>query len=150
MPASTERAALQEYLQAQRDSVVDIVAGLDEEGLHRSVVPSGWSPSGLIMHLAGAERYWCNGLVAGEVIDPDPVGIPAIQVYREQWEASDRALSEFGLDDAPRGPIPDHQRELARSIRTVLLHLIEETARHAGHLDIARELIDGATGLGPR
>jgi hypothetical protein len=150
MAETRERAALQEYLQAQRDSVVAIVAGLDEEGLHRSVVPSGWSPAGMIMHLAGAERYWCEGLVAGTVVDPDPVGIPAVQVYREQWDRSDRALAGFALDDLPRGPVPPQDRELARTIRTVLLHLIEETARHAGHLDIARELIDGATGLGPR
>ncbi len=150
MADTQERAALQEYLQAQRDSVLAIVAGLDEAGLHRSVVPSGWSPAGMIMHLAGAERYWCQGLVAGTAVEPDPVGVEPVLVYREQWGHSDRALAGFGLDDLPRGPVPDHHRELARTVRTVLLHLIEETARHAGHLDVARELIDGATGLGPR
>ena len=150
MAENRERAALEEYLQAQRDSVVAIVAGLDEEGLNRSVVPSGWSPAGMIMHLAGAERYWCQGLVAGAVVDPDPVGLPPVQVYRDQWGPSDRALAGFALDDVPRGQVPPHHRELARTVRTVLLHLIEETARHAGHLDVARELIDGTTGLGPR
>ncbi|WP_152363035.1 DUF664 domain-containing protein [Microlunatus speluncae] len=147
---TAEHRLLLEYLQAQRDSVLAIVAGLDEEGRHRSVVPSGWTPASMIMHLAGAERYWCEGLVAGAAVGPDPVGVPPERVYREQWVRSDQALTGSVLDDLPRGEVPEHHRELARTVRTVLLHLIEETARHAGHLDVARELIDGRTGLGPR
>lgn len=145
-----DRAALLHYLQAQRDSVVAIVDGLDEAGLHRSVVPSGWTPASMIMHLTGAERYWCHGLLAGEEVGPDPVGIGPVQAYREQWVRSDRMLAGLALGDRPRGPVPPEHVPLSASVRTVLLHLIEETARHAGHLDVARELIDGATGLGPR
>jgi hypothetical protein len=145
-----DRADLLHYLQAQRDSVVAIVDGLDEAGLHRSVVPSGWTPASMIMHLTGAERYWCHGLLAGEEVGPDPVGIGPVQAYREQWVQSDRRLSRLALDDRPRGPVPPEHIHLSASVRTVLLHLIEETARHAGHLDVARELIDGTTGLGPR
>jgi len=59
-------------------------------------------------------------------------------------------LSSVALNAEPRGQIPYGMEDLSRNVRTIVLHMIEETARHAGHLDIARELIDGRTGLGPR
>ena len=70
--------------------------------------------------------------------------------YVAQWAVSDSVLAGLSLDAQPQVDVPPEHVELARSVRTVLLHMIEETARHAGHLDIARELLDGATGLGPR
>ena len=56
-----ERQALLTFLTAQRDAVLSIVAGLDEEAWHRSVVPSGWTPAGLVEHLGGAEWHWFQG-----------------------------------------------------------------------------------------
>ncbi len=60
-----EDQALLAFLAAQRDAVLSIVAGLDEEAWHRSVVPSGWTPAGLVEHLGGAEWHWFQGVVAG-------------------------------------------------------------------------------------
>jgi hypothetical protein len=52
---------------AERDSVLSIVAGLDEGAWHRSVVPSGWTPAGLVEHLGGAEWHWFQGVVAAQI-----------------------------------------------------------------------------------
>jgi hypothetical protein len=60
------------FLDAQRDAVLSIVAGLDEEAWHRSVVPSGWTPAGLVEHLGGAEWHWFQAVVAGAVPEPPP------------------------------------------------------------------------------
>jgi len=67
--------------------------------------------------------------------------------YREQCDRSDEILAGVGLSDAPRGR---HGDEEVPSVRWVILHLIEETAAHSGHLEVARELLDGKTGLGLR
>ncbi len=69
-PEDTEDQALLAFLAAQRDAVLSIVAGLDEEAWHRSVVPSGWTPAGLVEHLGGAEWHWFQGVVTGA--DPGP------------------------------------------------------------------------------
>lgn len=147
------RAALLEYLAAQRQVVLDIVSGLDNAALRRSIVPSGWTPIGMIGHLTGAERFWFQHVVAGQASEPSSPAEASADVfdrYREQWARSDAVLAATSLGDAPRGEVPGDMADLGRSVRTVVLHMIEETARHAGHLDIARELIDGRTGLGPR
>jgi hypothetical protein len=69
-PEETEDQALLAFLDVQRDAVLSIVAGLDEEAWHRSVVPSGWTLAGLVEHLGGAEWHWFQGVVAGA--DPEP------------------------------------------------------------------------------
>jgi hypothetical protein len=158
--------ALLALLDAQRAAVLSVVAGLDEEAWHRSVVPSGWTPAGLVEHLGGAERHWFQGVVPGEGPQPspdaepyDPKTAPAfvsdlpsaeiIGFYRDQCAQSDAVLAKTTLSAAPRGKHGSRNNE-PPDVRTIVLHLIEETARHAGHLDIARELMDGQTGLGPR
>jgi hypothetical protein len=70
-----------------------------------------------------------------------------LRFYRDQCASSDAVLAVTPLSARPRG---SHGRYEPPDVRWVVLHIIEETARHAGHLDIARELIDGQTGLGPR
>ena len=67
-----EDQVLLAFLAAQRDSVLSIVAGLDEEAWHRPVVPSGWTPAGLVEHLGGAEWHWFQGVVTGAVPEPPP------------------------------------------------------------------------------
>ena len=67
-----EAQALLAFLAAQRDAVLSIVAGLDEDAWHRSVVPSGWTPAGLVEHLGGAEWHWFQGVVAGKHPEPAP------------------------------------------------------------------------------
>jgi hypothetical protein len=161
-----ERKALLEFLSAQRESVLAIVDGLPEADLRRSVVPSSWTPLGLVEHLTGAEFFWIQVVLMGnqapqpadESAEAGPWGpfvterpvSEVIDEYRDQFAQNDATIRDLALDTVPRfrpgwvGP------DEAGDLRWILLHLIEETARHAGHLDIARELLDGRTGLGPR
>jgi len=162
-----ERATLTAFLRAQRRSVLAIVEGLSDDQLRQTVVPSGWTPLGLIEHLGGAECFWFQMVLAGRA---DPLGPPGeddneggpfvaedplqevLAFYQEQCAASDEVLARTALTASPSGEVPSHLA-VAHEIytaRDIVLHMIEETARHAGHLDLARELIDGRTGLGPR
>jgi hypothetical protein len=160
--------ALLDFLAAQRAAVLAIVDGLDEGAWHRSVVPSGWTPAGLVEHLAGAEWHWFQGVVAGAKPelpqgdeDPPPYDPTAaficdepsaeiLAFYREQCASSDAVLAVTPLSAAPRGKHGVPGQDEPTDVRWVVLHMIEETARHAGHLDIARELLDGQIRLGPR
>jgi uncharacterized damage-inducible protein DinB len=161
-----DREALLGYLAANREAVLLIVEGLSEVQLRQPAVPSGWTPIGLIEHLADAERFWLQSVVTGvqapspwpKIASNDPESgfvsdhaiAEVVAYYRATWTSSDAVLARFGLDDAPVAELPDDLVDIGRSVRSIVLHVIEETARHAGHLDIARELIDGRTGLGPR
>ena len=160
---SVEAAALRRFLQAQRDSVVAVLDGLDDERAAVVVVPSGWNPLDLVDHLRAAERHWFEVVVSGTPGRPggDPfhggvLGQPGrtvrdvVAAYRDQWVASDRVVTAHDLDSPVVAAVPDTLVEDVRDLRGVLLHLVEETARHAGHLDVVRELIDGRVGLGPR
>jgi len=157
--------ALLAFLAAQRAAVLSIVAGLTEQAWHRPVVPSGWTPAGLVDHLGGAEWHWFQGVVAGQHPGPAPgdedqpprdpaaafvCDLPSAEItgfYRDQCASSDAVLAVTPLSAPPRGMHGGYQPP---DVRWVVLHMIEETARHAGHLDIARELLDGQTGLGLR
>jgi hypothetical protein len=162
-----ERRALLHFLQYQRDSVLAITGGLSEAAWHRAVVPSGWTPAGLVEHLGNAERHWFQHVVTGSEIDlPWDEGRPAydpaaaftcdrpaadvLAYYREQIERSDAVLAVTPLSAAPRGQHGDPGEAEPPSVRWIVLHMIEETACHSGHLDIARELLDGRTDLGLR
>ena len=166
----SERARLQHFLDQQRDAVLAIIEGLDESQLHTPVLPSGWTPIGLVRHLAGAEAMWFQWVVLGAqpqvtwedgIADPpyDPEapfstghsGAAVIQQYRRQCEISNQVLQSRDLHAALIGQHGlDWPDEPITDLRWVALHMIEETARHAGHLDAARELLDGAIGRGPR
>jgi hypothetical protein len=163
-----ERQTLLHFLGYQRASVLSIVEHLDEKAWHTSVVPSGWTPAGLVEHLGDAERHWFQEVVAGAPDDLpwdegrpsyDPAAAftcdrPAADVlayYREQCERSDAVLAHTPLSARPRGRHNDPEiADDVTSVRWVVLHMIEETACHSGHLDIARELLDGRTSLGLR
>jgi hypothetical protein len=163
-----EDQALLDFLAAQRAAVLAIVDGLDEEAWHRPVVPSGWTPAGLVEHLGGAEWHWFQGVVTGAKPEPPPGAedLPAydpmaaficdepsaeiVAFYQEQCANSDAVLAVTPLSAAPRGKHGVPGQEEPKDVRWVVLHMIEETARHAGHLDIARELLDGQTRLGLR
>lgn len=162
-----ERAALRAFLQAQRRSVLAIVDGLAEHDMHQPVVPSGWTPVGMIEHLGHAERFWFQQVVAGMADSPgDSAGVNAgnddgpfatsrqvdevLTFYREQVAHSDEILAGTPLGGLPAGHIPPDMIDEVHTVRDVILHMVEEIARHAGHLDVARELLDGQTGLGPR
>ena len=160
---------LRTFLRAQRESVLAIVEGLSEEAWHRSVVPTGWTPAGMVEHLGGAGWHWFQGVVAGRqpelpgdvdedqppydpmsvVFTSDASSAEVVAFYRRQCEQSESVLAATPLSAPPRG-----QHGLGGSeppdVRWVVLHMIEETARHAGHLDLARELLDGKVRLGGR
>jgi hypothetical protein len=168
LPEDPERQVLLAFLNAQRGAVLAIVEGLDEDAWHRPAVPSGWTPAGLVEHLGGAEWHWFQGVVAGKVPEPAPgdgdltpydptaafvCDLPSAEIigfYRDQCASSDAVLAVTSLSASPRGRHGVPGRDEPADVRWVVLHMIEETARHAGHLDIARELIDGRTGRGTR
>jgi Protein of unknown function (DUF664) len=166
VPASDDdiRRELLEYLEFQRSSARSIVEGLDEEAWHTPVVASGWTVAGMVEHLGGVERHWFQDVVAGSPVElPWDEGRPpydpempftcdrpssdVLGYYREQCRRSDEILDGISLSDAPRG---SHGEDEIPNVRVVILHVIEETAAHTGHLEIARELLDGKTGLGLR
>jgi Protein of unknown function (DUF664) len=158
------RGELLDCLRYQRSSVRSIVGELAPDDWHRSVVPSGWTVAGLVEHLGNAERHWFQEVVAG-VCDELPwdAGRPpyhpdmvftcdrppeeVLGYYRDQCDRADEILAGVSLASAPRGR---HGGEAVPSVSVVVLHMIEETASHSGHLEIAREFLDGATGLGLR
>jgi hypothetical protein len=156
-----EKTALRWFLQAQRDSVLAIVAGLDDGALTTAVLPSGWTPLGLIEHLGHAERHWFQEVATGHAEPLTWTGDDAplrtsrsteavFAFYREQCTRSDAFLATTSLSAPPKGSHGDELDDEITDVRRIVLHMIEETARHAGHLDVVRELIDGRTGLGPR
>lgn len=161
--ADVEKAVLHEFLAYQRASVPAILMGLEEARLRASILPSGWTPLGMVEHLGHAERHWFQDVFMGSAVplpwpddDHAPLTTPrspsqVFDFYREQCRISDEIIAAAALTAEPVGR---HPEELLASqttdLRRIMLHMIEETARHAGHLDAVRELIDGRTGLGPR
>ena len=164
---TVEAESLVYYLDQQRESALDIVDGLPEAALRSAVFPSGWTCLGLIHHLAvDDERYWFRGIAAGEPIEfpagedpgwlvgPQLTSGQVFSLYREEIARANAIIASTPLDalacrrdprwDAWGWPEP----EQTVTLRWIILHMIEETARHAGHLDTARELLDGRTGLG--
>lgn len=147
------------HLRAQRQHVLGMVEGLDDEALRRPVLPSGWNIVGLVNHLAiDDERFWFRAVVAGDadvIAEIESATGDAWQVpsetsaqavfdgYRAEVARSDEILRAAALDDEPRWWPAYFGDWRMNSLREVLLHIITETACHAGHLDAARELIDG-------
>jgi uncharacterized protein DUF664 len=115
-----EKQALLHFLEYQRASVLSIVEGLSEEAWHKPVVPSGWTPAGLVEHLGDAERHWFQQVVVGSEVDlPWDVGRPpydpeaaficdrpaadVIAYCREQCQRSDAVLAVTSMSAPPRG-----------------------------------------------
>jgi hypothetical protein len=153
----SEREILEAFLDLYRDIMVAKVAGLSTEAARRRLVPSSTTLAGLIKHLASVEREWFRGILdqrpAEEVgvrvtddgwgIDPDESIEGLVADYRRACDESRAVAARLALDDS--APMP---RLGQVSLRWIYVHLIEETARHAGHADVLREQTDGATGFG--
>ncbi|MEW1926455.1 DinB family protein [Streptomyces sp. NPDC088360] len=144
-----EKATLRGFLDYLRTSVADKVAGTPEPQVRTGGVPSGTSLLGLAKHLACVERFYFLGEDAGDWVATlrpsaqDTVD-GVLADYREAVERANQVIDacpDLTLP-APRAP----RRGPAPSMRWVLVHMIEETGRHAGHADILREQIDGSTG----
>jgi hypothetical protein len=157
--SSAERALLLSRLTGQRQHVFSQLEGLTDDQLRRPVLPSGWSCLGLVRHLTlSDERYWFEVVVAGEPLDFWPEGdngdwrvdpnepVEAVlEAYRAAIGRSDEITAARRLDDAP-AQTEDWWESAGLSfpdLRTVLVHVLVETAVHAGHLDAVRELLDG-------
>lgn len=141
------------FLRFQRHCLVKKLDGLDEEQVRRVLVGSGTSLLGLVQHCTVGERYWFRHHLLGEDPDADwdfTMAVPVersmaavVAEFERATEASDAAIRQVGDLEAPTAlPVAGEPR----SLRWVLAHVITETARHAGHADILRELIDGVTG----
>jgi uncharacterized damage-inducible protein DinB len=158
-PAGYAKDLLLDYLGGPRRHVLGILEGLDEEAMRRPVLPSGWACRDLVHHLAlDDERFWLRGVVGGdpEVIDqithrpidawrPDPSlsAAAVLDLYRREIALADAALAAADLDAAPRW-WPDFLGDRwMDTTGEVILHVVVETATHAGHLDAVRELVDG-------
>lgn len=157
--ADPELTALLAVLNSKREHVLGILEGLDEEALRRPVLPSGWTCLGLVHHLAlDDEKFWFRAVAAGEqaAIEeilgagdsawqpaPEKTAEEVFALYRREAELADAFLADADLAAAPRW-WPDFFGDWRLdSLREVVLHVITETATHAGHLDAVRELIDG-------
>jgi hypothetical protein len=155
--AETERAGLSEFLDLQREALIEKLQGVSDEDARRAPTVSSLSLLSLVKHSAIWERRWFQIVVAGRSFAGEwPEEWPEVQpqnengfrithddtietvvaFYREQIAASQDILRTVDLD------APCAWREMAGNLRWVALHMIEETARHAGHADIIRETID--------
>jgi hypothetical protein len=164
MTASGLKDDLHRHLQVARRSVLWKLDGLSEYDIRRPMVPTGTNLLGLVKHLAGVEIGYF-----GETFDrPFGESYPwyeedaetnadmwataeesrdeIVGLYRRVWEHSDSTIDTLALDAVGRVPWwPDDRSEV--TLHLILIHLIAETNRHAGHADIVRELIDGTAGL---
>jgi uncharacterized damage-inducible protein DinB len=151
-PIGDERDALLTFLEHERHVLAIAAYGLTDEQARLTPTASDLSIEFLLVHMTSTERTWAS-MVVGSTRAPDhePTGIEdVIAGYRQATTETDAAIASVDdLDRAVR--VPDGTRWAAPgtewSVRWVLLHLIHETARHAGHADIIRESIDGATAL---
>jgi hypothetical protein len=158
MYAETERAGLREFLDMQREALIDTLQGVSEADARRTATASSLSLLSLVKHSAIWERRWFQIVVAGRRVPNEwPHVLPAgedesfqladadtaeivIADYRAQIAASQEILERVDLDAPCAWP------DIAPNLRWVAMHMIEETARHAGHADIIRETIDGRRG----
>ena len=151
-----EKESLHVSLDRHRDAVLWKVEGLGDDDLRRAMTPSGTNLLGLVKHLAAVEYGWFCETFGRETeplpfdeddpdadlrVRPDESTEDVLAFYARARVAADEAIEEVGLEETGTAWFGD-----AVTMRWVLIHMIEETARHAGHVDILRELIDGTAG----
>jgi uncharacterized damage-inducible protein DinB len=153
--AESEHEVLLFFLNKMRDAAVRTTEGLTGEQLRTPGVPSGTNLLGLIQHLTGVEQHWFQRVFLGEDRDVNKsMDVPAdatrdevVVAYRQACAQSDEIVRACpDLSTLATGVNPGEE-DYRASLRRIVAHMIEETARHAGHADILRELIDGATEL---
>ena len=157
-----ERQGLLAFLEHQRQALRNAVYGLPEDQARRRPTASELSLGGLVKHLLHGEGNWAD-LIEGRPVDEngafeeymasfvlgdDEALAGVLQQYQEAAARTDAIVA--GVDDldrrVPLPPAPWYPDPEGCTVRWILLHLIEETARHAGHADILREALDGAQG----
>ncbi|MDJ0318927.1 DUF664 domain-containing protein [Pseudarthrobacter sp. PS3-L1] len=147
-------------LAQERSHVLRAVEGVPEQVMGISLVPSGWTMTRMLNHLAfDDELFWISAVLGGESHaiaalhngwSSEPMtGAEAIRIYQREIAASDKVLARVDLDAAPRWwpPASEFDGPPMTTGREVLVRALIETSAHAGHLDIVRELIDGHQNL---
>ena len=151
-----EKESLKVALDRHRDAILWKLEGLSDTDARKVMLPSGTSLLGLVKHLAAVEYSWFCQTFGRETeelplveedpdadlrVEPGETTEEILAFYGRARAAADRVIGEVGLEETGAAWFGD-----AVSMRWVLIHMIEETARHAGHVDILRELIDGMVG----
>jgi hypothetical protein len=151
-----EKESLKVALDRHRDAVLWKLEGLGDDDLRRQMTPSGTSLLGLVKHLAAVEYGWFCDTFGRQTeplpfddddpdadlrIEPGETTEDVLAFYARARAAADQAIDELDVEDTGTAWFGE-----AVTMRWVLIHMVEETARHAGHADILRELIDGIAG----
>jgi len=158
------KATLRRYLQVGREALVWKLEGLSEYDIRRPLVPTGTNLLGLVKHMAGVEAGYLGATFGRPFPEPlpwmeddtednadmwatlDESRAEIIDLYRRVWAHSEVTIDTVPLDGLGRVIWWSEGRDVV-PLHLILVHLISETHRHAGHADIVRELIDGAVGL---
>ena len=167
----SEKATLHRYLQRQRDAILFKLDGLDERQIRLPATPTGTNLLGLVKHLTWVELGYLGACLNRPLAGPWPweatrgQSAPGrdeeladqwaradesrediVEGYQQAWAHGDAAILTLPLTTTAEIPWwPEERRH--PSLHTLLIHLIAETARHAGHADIIREGLDGGTGM---
>lgn len=165
MTGTDPKSDLHRYLKAGREALLWKLDGLSEYDIRRPLTPTGTNLLGLVKHLATVELGYfgdCFGRPSGEPLpwsaeDAEPNADmwatadesreQIITLYRRAGAHSDATIEALTLDSSGHVPWWGDRGEV--TLHLILIHMIAETQRHAGHADIVRELIDGAAGLRP-
>lgn len=164
MITSDPKAELHRYLQAAREALLWKLDGLSEYDVRRPLVPTGTNLLGLVKHVASVESGYLGETFGRPFREPlpwleddaEPNGDmwataeqsreDIVGLYHRVWAHSDATIDALALDAVGQVPWwPPDRREV--TLQRILVHMIAETHRHAGHADLVRELIDGATGM---
>ncbi|MBA3741771.1 DinB family protein [Sporichthya sp.] len=158
------KADLIRYLRTIREAVLWKLEGMSEYDIRRPMTPTGTNLLGVVKHLAGVEiGYfgWTFGRATDIKLDwydlegdpnadmyakADETRDEIVGLYRKSWEIADATFAELGLDAEGHVPWWPAERNPV-TLQVILLHMVAETNRHAGHIDIVRELIDSQAGL---
>jgi hypothetical protein len=163
---SDPKAELHAYLQGARDALVWKLDGLSEYDIRRPMTPTGTNLLGLVKHCAGVELGYF-GFVFGRPADEptpwmahdadlnadmwaraDETRDDIVGLYRRAWVHADATIAALPLDTTGEVAWWPEERRYP-TLHRVMIHVIADVQRHAGHADIVRELIDGATGMLP-
>jgi uncharacterized damage-inducible protein DinB len=166
MTETDAKADLHRYLRAARDALLWKLDGLSEYDIRRPMTPTGTNLLGLVKHLAGVELGYFGDTFGRPSTEAIPWMAPdaepnadmwatadesreyIVEVYQRAAAHADATIEAHGLDAVGRVPWWPAERSQV-TLQRVLVHVIAETHRHAGHADIVRELIDGAVGWQP-
>jgi uncharacterized damage-inducible protein DinB len=158
------KADLHRYLQAAREALLWKLDGLSEHDARRPLTPTGTNLLGVVKHVASVEAGYLGDVFGRPFPEPLPWFAEdaepnadmwatreesreqVVGLYHRVWAHSDATVEALPLDATGQVPWwPEERREV--TLHRILVHLVAETNRHAGHCDIVRELVDGAAGL---